>query len=426
MESLHKALTLQPGLAMAYDSRLLALNYLPEATPAAIYEEHRRYAAQFEAPLQPSWSAPTNTREPARRMKIGYVSPDFRLHPVAFFIEPVLAHHDRREVEVYCYYNNTLQDAVTARMQAYADHWLPCQGTTDEALAARIRADGIDILVDLAGHTAGNRLLVFARKPAPVQVTYLGYVATTGLTAIDYRLSHIDADPAGAERYNSERLYRLPRSLWCYRPPLDMPAVVTETPARRSGHISFGSLNNIAKVSDPAVALWSRLLQALPGSRLIMAGVPPGSAQQHILARFAAHGIAAARLELHPKLSHPSFRELHHRIDIALDAFPHNGNTTTCESLWMGVPVISLIGDRFVARFGYTLLKGIGLADLAARDEAAYLAMATGLAADLDRLDALRAGMRARIASSALRDEAGFTRDLEAAYRAMWRAWCAL
>jgi predicted O-linked N-acetylglucosamine transferase (SPINDLY family) len=172
------------------------------------------------------------------------------------------------------------------------------------------------------------------------------------------------------------------------------------------------------------VALWSRLLQALPDSRLIMAGVPPGSAQQHILARFAAHGIAAARLELHPKLSHPSFRELHHRIDIALDAFPHNGNTTTCESLWMGVPVISLIGDRFVARFGYTLLRGIGLADLAARDEAAYLAMATGLAADLDRLDALRAGMRARIASSALRDEAGFTRDLEAAYRAMWSRWC--
>jgi len=424
LASCQQAQALQPDFALAHDTGLLALLYRDAESPHEILAAHRRYAAQFEAPLRPLWPAHTNNRDPSRRLKIGYVSPDFRVHSVAYFMEPLLAHHDRRMAEIFCYYNFGVRDALTKRLMAYADHWLDCAGLTDAELAARIQTDGIDILVDLAGHTGSNRLLVFARKPAPVQVTYLGYVATTGLTAMDYRLSHSDADPTGYERYNSERLYRLPRSLWCYRPPLDMPAVEPVTPARRNGHITFGSLNNIAKISDSAIALWSRLLQALPGSRLIMADVALGAAQQHMYARFAAHGIAAACIELHPKLPHQSFRELHHRIDIALDPFPHNGNTTTCESLWMGVPVLSLIGDRFVARFGYLLLKTIGLAELAAHDEAEYLAIATALAQDLDRLDTLRGGMRARIESSPLRDEAGLTRDLETAYRAMWQQWC--
>ena len=185
------------------------------------------------------------------------------------------------------------------------------------------------------------------------------------------------------------------------------------------------SVNNIAKVSDAAIALWSRLLQAIPEAKLIMAGIPQGTAQQHMQARFAAHGIASERLELHAKLSHQAFRELHHRIDLALDSFPHNGNTTSCESLWMGVPVLSLIGDRFVARFGNLLLKSIGLEELAVPDEAAYLDIAQSLAGDLDRLDSLRRGMRTRIENSVLRDEAGFTRDLETAYRTMWQNWCA-
>ncbi len=216
-----QALTLQGDLALAYDSWLFTLNYLASTRPAAVVSACRRYAEQFEAPLRPSWPMHTNSRDPERRLKVGYVSADFRLHSVAYFMEPLLAHHDRDAVEVYGYYNNTREDAVTARLQARVDHWLPCKGMADEELAARIQADGIDILVDLAGHTAGNRLLVFARKPAPVQVTYLGYPATTGLSAIDYRLVTADTDPPGAEAWHSERLYRLPRSLWCYRPAPD-------------------------------------------------------------------------------------------------------------------------------------------------------------------------------------------------------------
>ncbi len=288
-----QALAFQPDFALAQDTSLLALLYRTAGNPREIIAAHRGYAAQFEAPRRPSWPMHTNSRDPERRLKVGYVSADFRMHSVAYFMEPLLAHHDRDAVEVYGYYNNTREDAVTARLQARVDHWLPCKGMADEELAARIQADGIDILVDLAGHTAGNRLLVFARKPAPVQVTYLGYPATTGLSAIDYRLVTADTDPPEAEAWHSERLYRLPRSLWCYRPPATMPAVIPTTAARRNGFITFGSMNNIAKVSEAAVAAWSSILQAVPGARLVMTSVPAGTVRQHLHERFAAHGIAA-------------------------------------------------------------------------------------------------------------------------------------
>ncbi len=288
-----RALAIQPDLVVAQNNKLFILNYLPSILPEALLAAHRSYADRIETPLKPHWPMHGNDRDPARRLKVGYVSADLRLHSVAYFLEPLLAHHDRREVEVYCYYNNTLEDAVTVRLKGYADHWLVCKGLTDEQLAARIQADGIDILVDLAGHTADNRLPVFARKPAPVQVSYLGYPATTGLSAIDYRLVTADTDPPGAEAWHSERLYRLPRSLWCYRPAPAMPAVIAETPARRQGFITFGSMNNIAKVSEPAVVLWSRLLQAVPGSRLVLTNVAAGTAQRRIGERFAAQGIDA-------------------------------------------------------------------------------------------------------------------------------------
>jgi predicted O-linked N-acetylglucosamine transferase (SPINDLY family) len=425
MACLTQAIALQPDFVLAWDSRLLATNYLPQMSPAARLAMHREYAARFEAPLKADWQPHANGPDPDRRLKVGYVSADFCLHAVAFFIEPVLASHDRQSVESYCYYTGTVRDALTERLQAAAGQWRDCVGMNDAELAARIRADGIDVLVDLAGHTRGNRLLAFARKPAPVQVTYLGYVATTGLEAMDYRLSHRHADPESCEGHDSERLYRLPHSLWCYRPPSDMPEVSTETPARRCGYVTFGSMNNIAKVSDAAIALWSRLLHELPDARLILAGVAPGGAQARLYARFTAHDVDPARIELQPMLPTRLFRELHHRIDVALDAFPHNGNTTTCESLWMGVPVLSLTGDHFAARFGCLLLNTVGLGELAVPDEEAFIIRARAMAGDLDRLDQLRAAMRARLTGSPLRDEAGFTRDLEAAYRDMWRQWCA-
>ncbi len=421
--SFDRALAIQPDFALAFGNKLFTLHYLSSTHPATLLDAHRRYAEQFEAPLRPLWPAHTNRRDPERRLKVGYVSADFRLHSVAFFMEPLLAHHDKRAVEVYCYYNHTLQDAVNERLQAHADHWIPCKDLSDAELAARIQADGIDILVDLTGHTRGNRLLVFARKPAPVQVTYLGYPATTGLSAIDYRLVTADTDPPGAEAWHSERLYRLPRSLWCYRPSPDMPAVIPTTAARRNGFITFGAMNNVTKVSDAAIATWARLLKTVPTARLIMTNLTEG-ARRVMHERFAAHGIAPARFILHGKLPAAEYYALLNTIDIALDPFPYTGTTTTCESLWMGVPVVTLIGETSVARSGYALLKGIGLEALAAGDEKEYVAIAAALAQDLERLDALRGGMRQRIASSPLRDEAGLTRDLEAAYRAMWRAWC--
>jgi predicted O-linked N-acetylglucosamine transferase (SPINDLY family) len=294
---------------------------------------------------------------------------------------------------------------------------------TDEQLAARIRMDGIDILVDLAGHTVGNRLLVFARKSAPVQVSYLGYPATTGLQAMDWRLVTAETDPEGAEQWHSERLYRLPRSLWCYRPPETAVEVKGETPARSAGYITFGSMNNIAKVSDTTVAAWSELMRDVPRSRLMLTNVAAAAADE-VRARFARHGVTADRLHVEARLEAPAYRFLLAQVDIALDPFPYNGTTTTCDVLWMGIPVVSLKGETSVSRSGYALLKSVGLEELVAHDETEYVAIAAALAGDLHRLERLRSGMRARLEASALRDEAGCTRDIEAAYRHMWQQWC--
>jgi predicted O-linked N-acetylglucosamine transferase (SPINDLY family) len=407
----------------AADALALILNYLPQHSPEVAYRVHRRYGERFEDPLRSGWPVHTNARERGKRLKIGYMSPDFRGHSVAFFIAPVLAQHDKTQVEVYCYYNNTIQSPMTARLRSLADHWIPCRSLTDEQLAQRIMDDGIDILVDLAGHTRGNRLLVFARKPAPVQVSYLGYPATTGLTAMDYRLVTAETDPEGAEQWHSERLYRLPRSLWCYRPPATAGEVQGETPARGAGSITFGSMNNIAKVSEAAIATWSEILKRVRGARLVMTGLADG-ARQRMREQFESRGIGEARLQLHGRLGTEEFHRVLGTIDLALDTFPYAGTTTTCEALWQGVPVLTLKGETSVSRSGHALLQMLGLDELIAPNEAEYVQKAIELANDLDRLDALRRGMRSRFDASPLRDEAGFTRELEAAYRVMWADWC--
>lgn len=423
MTHLGHAVRLSPDLDIAHDAYLFALNYLP-ISPAAVYQAHRDYAERFESPLKPGWRAHRNDRDPARRLKLGYVSPDFRQHAVAMFLEPILARHDKRQFEIHGYFNGDREDAVTRRLREHIDQWLPCHDLTDAQLAERIVRDGIDILVDLAGHTTDNRLPVFARKPAPVQVTWLGYPATTGLDAIDYRIVTTETDPPGAEAWHSERLWRLPGSLWCYRPNPDMPPVVAETAAHRRGYIRFVSANNIAKLSDATIATWSRLLEAVPGSTLIISNVAAGETRRMIVERFARRGIGAARIELYGKLTAGEFFSLLNEADIALDPWPYNGTTTSCESLWMGLPLVSLIGEASAARSGHALLATIGLEELAARDEAEYVRIAAALARDLPRLERMRASMRERIEDSPLRDEAGFTRNLESAYRAMWEDWC--
>ncbi|MCC6303351.1 MAG: tetratricopeptide repeat protein, partial [Gammaproteobacteria bacterium] len=342
-------LEIDPGLAYVYSNWLMAQLYRADLPPARLFEQHRGYAERYEAPLKPHWRAHANTREPERRLRVGYVSPDLRRHSVASFIEPVFAHHDKSAVEIHAYYSHSQQDEVNARLKSHADHWVPCLGLSDEALAERIRADGIDILVDLAGHTAGNRLPVFARKPAPVQVTYLGYPATTGLDAIDYRLCTLDTDPPGQEQWHSEALYRLPRTLWCYRPSESRPARAPAAAGHGTGTV-FGSMNTLPKVSPESLDLWIRLLREFPVARLIMTRAGDAETQAGLKTRFAAGGVTPARLDPRGRLSDREYRALLTEIDIALDPFPYTGTTTTCETLWMGIPVVSLAGESSVSR----------------------------------------------------------------------------
>jgi protein O-GlcNAc transferase len=420
-----QTLSRRPDYETAYSVLFFGLLRQASSTPQEILEAHRRFASAIEAPLVSSQRPHANNRDPERRLKIGYVSSDFRVHSVAWFMEPILANHDRAQVETYGYYSHADVDPVTERFRRYFDHWLPCKALSDDQLADRIRADRIDILVDLAGHTSGNRLCVFARRPAPVQVTYLGYPTTTGLSAMDYRFTTWDVDPEGGDAWFTERLYRLPRTLWCYRSPFAPPGSVSPPPAMLRGEVSFGSMNHPSKISAETVALWAALLHSVPRSRLVMSAIPEGGARRLLYERFAARSIGPERLVLHPRLPVDQFRALSDQIDIALDPFPYNGTTTTCEALAMGIPVVTLIGKTSVSRCGYALLKSVGLLELCAEDESEYVRIAAALAGDLPRLDALRQGMPQRLDGSPLRDEAGMARDIERAYRTMWREWCA-
>lgn len=420
---LERALTLRPD-ADTLSSLLLAQLYVEGNDPASTNAARHAYADLVEAPLRKYWSPHDNPRDPERRLRIGYVSADFRNHSVARFIEPVLARHDREAFEIHCYYQHELRDEVTGRIAALVDGWVPCRALSDEELAARIRADGIDILVDLSGHTRDNRLPVFAHSPAPVQVTWLGYPASTGLEAIDYRLCTADTDPPGAEDWHSERLWRLPRSLWCYRPPEDMVTVPVEPPLLQRGHVTFASFNRLSKLSPASLQAWSDILRRLPTARLEITGVPEGSPRRRLRELFSQAGIAPRRVALHARLSAAELHALYARTDIALDCFPYNGTTTSCDLLAVGVPFISLVGRTSVARAGFALLCQLDLEELVASDVAGYVALATSLAEDRQRLAALRTGLRERFAASPLRNEAGFTAELERAYREMWQRYC--
>jgi predicted O-linked N-acetylglucosamine transferase (SPINDLY family) len=365
-----------------------------------------------------------NARDPERRLRVGYVSRNLSRHSVGYFVEPVIEHHDRRRYDVYCYYTHALSDDVTARLARAATVWRHLPGIAHDALAAIVEEDAIDVLVDLGGHTKMNSLPAFAREPAPVQITWLGYPDTTGLSSIAYRVTDDVADPPGAaDALHTEQLLRLAAPFLCYRPPRDAPEVAP----RHSAEVVFGSFNTLVKVNDPLVALWSRVLAAVPRSRLVLksALLDNATARARVLERFAAHGIAADRIALRAWSGDlAGHMAAYGEIDIALDTFPYNGTTTTCEALWMGVPVITLAGDVHMARVGATLLASVGLEALIARTANDYVQAAASLACDTARRAALRAGMRERLAASKLLDHAGYTSRLEAAYRGAWRAWC--
>ena len=418
-----QALSINTDFPQAYSNLLLTMQYMGTATPAEIFAEHQRYAERFEAPHKAYWQPHRNNRHPERRLRIGYVSGDFWNHAVAFFIEPVLACHDKSRVEVYCYYNNTKHDNHTEQIASHADHWLACAGMGDEQLAERIRADGIDILVDLSGHTAHNRLPVFARKPAPIQVTWIGYAGTTGLSAMDYRITEAYMDPPGlTERYNSETLTRLPHTGAAYRPEPGCPPV-NPLPALTSGKLVFASLNNLTKINQSVVNLWGRILAALPHARLMLGNVTDSGIRQRLIEMFGTAGIAAERLILQPRLTTADYLALHHQIDLALDTFPYNGGTTTIHSLWMGVPVITLAGGHMASRCGVALLSRAGLGEFIAYSEEEYLQRAIQFAQDLPGLNRVRQSLRERMSGEDCNPEI-ITRHMEAAYREMWRKWC--
>ena len=424
--SYQQALRIKPEFSEARSNLLFCLNYHP-SDPRALLEEHRRWGEIHRHSLT-RVTTPSSPPDPERRLKVGYVSPDLRAHSVAFFFEPLLAHHDPARVEAFCYANVDHPDNITAHFRAIAPHWRDIHGLSDEQAAALIRQDGIDILVDLAGHTQGHRLPVFARKPAPIQVTYLGYPNTTGLTTIDYRFTDALADPPGeTEQFHTEQLVRLPHGFLCFRAPDDAPPP-TPPPCLTAGHITFGSFNNLAKVTPEAVADWTQLLHAVPGARLILKNksLHDTSTVTRFQTLFAGHGIGPERLELLGYLPRvEDHLTLYGRIDIALDTFPYNGTTTTCQALWMGVPVITLAGQTHAGRVGVSLLTQVGLAEFIASDREDYIAQSVALARDPDRLTQRRSTLRAQMQVSPLCDGPSFARDVEAAYRTMWRGWCA-
>lgn len=427
LESYRQALSLGPNSG-AHSSYAFYLSYSPDHGPAEVAAEYRQWASQYASPPAKAMPPFGNSLDSARKLKLGYVSPDFKRHSVAYFIEPVIRNHDRSQVEVYCYSNVVTPDDYTERLKGIADHWRDIRLKSDDQVCEMIRSDGIDILVDLAGHTSGNRLPVFARKPAPVQITYLGHPNTSGLETIDYRLTDALADPPGlTERYHTEQLIRLPRCFLAYAPPADAPEVAP-APFLKKGHVTFGSFNNAAKINHRVIALWSKILQFVPESRLLLKSFAFSSATAKSGFRdmFAQHGIEPERIELLdfvPAVS--SHLELYREIDIALDTFPYNGTTTTCEALWMGVPVVALAGAAHAARVGVSLLTNIGHPELIANDADGYLKLAVELANDPARLRQLRSSLRDGMRHSPLTDAVGFTRELENAYRGMWHRWCA-
>jgi protein O-GlcNAc transferase len=425
--SFKNALKIQPDSPSYYSNYLCSLNYNPRHDAPKILYEHLQFAKQFSEPLFSSVVTHCNIHIRNRRLKIGYVSPDFRRHSVAYFIEPIFAAHDKEAFEIFCYSNSVIRDEVSDRLKLNADRWTDITNVPDEKAAQSIRQDGIDILVDLAGHTANNRIMLFARKPAPVQVSWLGYLTTTGLSSVDYRIADQYTDPPGmTEQFYTEQLVRLPESFLCYLPDRDAPAV-GRLPAPAAGHVTFGSFNNLAKVSDEVIAVWSKILKATPNSRLIMKNfsLRDETTRRYIMNIFTENDISAGRIELlSSNQSIMDHLNTYNRVDIGLDTFPYNGVTTTCEAMWMGVPVVTLSGTAYHSRAGASLLSNVGLPELAAGTPDEYVSIAVNLAGDLNRLQSLRQHLRDMMACSPLRDAKTFTTNLEICYSRIWQRWC--
>jgi protein O-GlcNAc transferase len=418
-----RVLELKPEFSAAQSNLLFTLHFHPDYSAARICDEHRRWNEQQAKPLARFIQPHRNDRSPDRRLKIAYVSPDLRDHVLAFTMIPVFSNHDHEQFELCFYANVASPDAITQRIHGHADLWRSTMGMDDTQIAAQVRQDQIDILIDAAMHMSRSRPLVFAQKPAPIQVAWLAYPGTTGLSTMDYRLTDPFIDPPGLnDQFYSEKSIRLPNSFWCYDPLTTRPAI-NDLPATKNGYLTFGCLNNFCKINDQVLRLWARVLKTVSNSQLILL-CPEGHHRQKLLDTLRACEISPDRIELVSRRPRDQYLETYHRIDIGLDSLPYNGHTTSLDSFWMGVPVVTLVGQTVVGRAGSSQLANLGLTELIAQTPDQYVQIAADLARDLPRLAEYRSTLRTRMQTSPLMDAPRFTRNLEAAYRQMWREWC--
>lgn len=417
---LRESLVVRPNAAPIHSNLLLMLNYSSRLTPDQVLAEHLDWAERFGGPTPSAPSVP-EPHDPNRRLRVGYLSADFRSHTVAGFIETLLTNHDRDRVEVFAYANVLRPDDTTERLKALADQWRAIGGQPDEQVVEQIRTDKLDVLIDLGGHTAGNRLLVLAARPAPLQATLFGYPNTTGLKAVDYRITDPISDPPGrTEGYYAEGLLRLPETAWVYSPPATAPQV-TPLPAAAKRQFTFGCLNNPAKISDVCLATWAKLIQTIPGTKLVLlAGQAQGGAKR-LMKLFTEAGILRDRIELVMRLPKDKYFEAYSQFDVALDPFPYNGGVTTCDALWMGVPVLTVAGPSYVSRQGAMQMMAVGLAEFVADSPEGLVQLAKDWTTRRPELAQIRAGLRERLTHSPLADGRRYVRALENALRTAWR-----
>jgi predicted O-linked N-acetylglucosamine transferase (SPINDLY family) len=417
-----KALEVNPQHVVAHSNQLFCMHFVPRYTPDEIARAHRAWAQRHEQPLLGRRLPPRPVDGAAPVLKVGMVSSDLREHPVADFLRPLVKHWPAHRLELHFYSAASVPDQMSRWFKERASGWRDIAGLDDDGLARQIRADAIDVLFDLTGHTAKHRLLAFARRPAPVQVGWLGYFDTTGMDSMDFMLADEVCVRPGEEGRYAEKVICLPQDFVCYEPPADAPPV-GRLPAEMTGQVTFGSMNQIAKVTDEVIRLWARVVKAVPGSRLLMGGKAfnDESTRQVFLRKFEAEGLSGERLILRPGTHKAGVLATYNEIDIALDPFPCAGGTTTCEALWMGVPVVSLFGERFSGRHSAAHLMAVGQPDLVTHDEQAYVDLARRLAQDLPELSRLRAGLREQMRQSALCDGAAFSHHFLAAVESMWR-----
>ena len=425
LASYRRAIEIKPDFDLAHTNLLFCLSHDEAIDSQALFAEHCRFGERFEGPLHASWPQHGNDRDPGRRLRIGFVSGDLRDHPVAYFLEPVLAHLAKLPaLELHAYYNHAREGGVTQRLRSYMKHWHSIAGLSDAAVAQKIGDDDIDILIDMSGHTGENRLLSFARKPAPIQASWMGYPGTTGLKAMDYYLADRYFLPPGVfDGQFTEKLVYLPASAPFL--PNESAPPVNVLPALSKGYVTFGSFNRLTKLRPSVIALWSRLLRALPDARMVLGGMPREGSYDALIEWFAREGIVRERLSFYSRCDAAAYLALHHQVDICLDSFPYTGGTTTLHALWMGVPTLTLAGHAPPGRQGAAILGHVGLDAFVAEDAEDFVQKGLRWASDLDALAAVRAGVRDRFEQSPIRRPEVIAAGLESALRTMWQRWCA-